>query len=79
MPGRGCSPNIGHERAGHRLRIAEPGQLGEPRAVTEVREHLGRDLQREAGLADAADTREGHDRPGADALGDSRRSRSRAR
>ena len=44
----------------HRLGVTRDRELAEPRAIRMVWHDLGRDLDRQAGLADAADTRQRH-------------------
>ena len=45
--GARLQPERCHQRIGHRLRVAHPGQLHEPRPVAEIRYDLGCHLERE--------------------------------
>ena len=55
-------PQARRERLPHRVRIGDRRELAQPRTIREVGDDLRRDLQREAGLADAADAGQGHQR-----------------
>ena len=61
IPARGCTPSVAATTCDHRVVVARRGELAEPRAVGERGKHLGRDLRREAGLADATDAGERHE------------------
>ena len=56
-PACGVIPSAVGHRVRHRRRVADRGQLDQPHAVGELGDQLGRDLDREAGLADPADAR----------------------
>ena len=58
----------GRDDAEHRVGLAGRRELRHPRAVAELGNHVGRDLQREAGLADAADAGQRHESVLGDAL-----------
>ena len=62
-PGRGLHAEGGGDDLEHGFRFARGRELAEPRAIREARQHLGRDLNREAGLADAADTGQREESP----------------
>ena len=60
----------GRDDAEHRLGIAGRRELRQPRAVAELGQHVGRDLQREPRLADATDARQRHEPVLGDRLAD---------
>ena len=51
----------GRDRRGHRVRVADRRELDEPDPVRELGCELGAGLDREPGLADAADAGQGHE------------------
>ena len=53
-PACGVTPNTAGHRVGHRRGVTDRGQLDQPHPVGELPGQLGRDLERQAGLADPA-------------------------
>ena len=65
---RGDTQHGGH-RVRHRRRVADRGQLHEPHAVSELAGQLGRDLERQAGLAHPTHPRQRHQPMGSHQFG----------
>ena len=61
-PGDGCTRRLAASVSHTRLRIGDRRELAQPRTVRELADDLGRDLEREAGLADPTHPGQRHQR-----------------
>ena len=59
-PGCSRTPSARGHRLRHQRRVGQRGQLHQPDPLREARRQVGGHLQRQAGLADAAGARQGH-------------------